>query len=652
MLDLPAILRFWRPKTTSGLERELDKARLSQLITHLPLLYSILCINVITTCITFAHVAPGPLVSIAPGALLIASISRALYWRSRRGKPIDAARTREMLHSVHFFALCFGCLYTIWTMGLYRYGDAALRTQVVYTVVITMMVCTFTLAHIPRVALMLSCVGLPGFLVLLTLTGGRDSPIIALNLTLVAVFLAYMVAISARDFEKMVAAQVRSVELADENRLLANTDSLTGLPNRREFFARLERAIDAAADGGGLIMGVIDLDGFKPINDLYGHAIGDRVLRECAARLELFVGGGTNVARLGGDEFGIFVKGHFDDRDIHCLGSQICAALRAPLRFADIHAGVSCSIGFSRYPQDAMDAHRLYERADYALYFGKQNQRGEPVLFSPDHENKMLLNARIEQALRDADLENEFSVEFQPLFQVKSRRIVAFEALARWTSRDLGAVPADVFISIAECSEIIHAITRTILRKALNAARDWPDGVRLSFNLSIRDLVSEAAMTQIFALIASSGFDPARLDIEVGETALVADFERASKAIGRLKALGVNISLDDFGAGYSSLAYVHRLPLDRIKIDRSFIRELHSSAIARDIVKSMIALCGNLNLKCATEGVETVEQLDLLREFGCNFVQGYLFGHPVSAADVAPLISQTNGHYEARTFPA
>jgi predicted signal transduction protein with EAL and GGDEF domain len=210
----------------------------------------------------------------------------------------------------------------------------------------------------------------------------------------------------------------------------------------------------------------------------------------------------------------------------------------------------------------------------------------------------------------------------------------------RWTSPDLVDVSPEDFIPVAESGELIHAITRAALRKALRAARTWPHDIKLSFNISIRDLVSQRALMQIMALIEGSGFDPSRLDIEVTETALVADFERAAAAIAQLKMMGVNISLDDFGAGHSSLAYIHRLPLDMIKIDRSFVQEMHVNSIARDIVRSMIGLCANLNLDCVTEGVETQEQFDLLRGFGCTFVQGFLFCPPVPEDEVAGVIEQ------------
>jgi diguanylate cyclase (GGDEF)-like protein len=389
-------------------------------------------------------------------------------------------------------------------------------------------------------------------------------------------------------------------------------------------------------------MGIVDLDGFKPVNDLHGHALGDLVLRECADRLRVLENQGVSIARLGGDEFGVFKSGPMTESEILAFGGEICAALKAPVFVGDAQATISSSIGFARFPEDADDMQQLYERADFALYFAKQNHRGEAVLFTSDHETKMRMNARIEQCLRRADLDQEIQLEFQPLFAVRDQSLVSFEALARWKSPELGAVSPNLFVPIAERSEIIHLLTRTVVRKALMAAKTWPKSVGVSFNLSVRDLLSPRALTQIVAMIENSGVETSRIDIEVTETSLLTEFEKAEAALIMLKRLGVKISLDDFGTGYSSLSYVHKLPLDKIKIDRSFIQEMQGSDVARNIVKSMIALIGNLNLHCVTEGVETSEQFDLLRQFGCDVVQGFLFGRPIPQDEVARFIAESH----------
>ena len=642
MLALPVLPTFRRPKETTGLQLELDQARLAAFISQAPLLYAILCVHVLFVSFSFERAAPAVLTLVAPAFLLVIIVSRAIFWLSRRKVTMSGVQATAALRSVNIFVVFLALLFTAWSFALYAYGDMVLRTQLVYAVAIADLVCIFAMAQTPKTALMLGGLTLPGFLLMLSMSGEFSTTIVAGGLMLVAIFLASMVLTTARDFEALVGAQKRAVELADENRRFANTDSLTGLSNRRAFFEALEHAIKREGADGALAMAVIDLDGFKPINDLFGHVVGDGVLRECAARIAGFATDGTMVARLGGDEFAIFLRGHYSEGDILALGAKLCAELKAPLCIADIRAGVSASIGFARYPQDAPDARQLYERADYALYFGKQNHRGEAVLFLPEHENQMRLTAKVEQSLRKADLDKEIFLEFQPLFSVTDQSIVAFEALARWKGPELGAVSPNIFIQVAERSEIIHALTRTVVRKALRAAHAWPRHVSLSFNLSIRDLLSQSALNQIVAIIASSGFDPARIDIEVTETALITDFDKAEAAILTLKRLGVKISLDDFGTGYSSLAYVHRLPLDKIKIERSFVQEMHGSSAARDIVKSMIGLCGNLNLHCVMEGVETSEQFDLLRAYGCNVVQGFLFSPPIAQDEVPAFIDEAS----------
>ncbi len=640
MLALPGLLRFRRAKLSTGLEQDLDQARLAALVAQAPLLYAVLCAHLLAISFSFVNSAPPLLTYYAPSVMLVLMISRAAYWRSRRHRPIPAGEARAALLKVNIFAAFFGLLVTAWSLALFAYGDLLLRSQLVYAVAISDMVCIFALAQSPKTALMLGGMTLPGFLLLLGQAGAATTTVMAVDLMLIGAFLASMVVIAARDFETLVGAQRRAVELAAENIRLANTDSLTGLPNRREFFAALREATSPDGQREALAMGVIDLDGFKPINDIHGHVIGDRVLRECAARAEKFANETTIVARLGGDEFGIILRGEHEEGAILALGAQICAALRAPIRVAEIRAGVSASIGFARFPKDAGDGRRLYERADFALYFAKQHHRGEAVLFAPEHESKMRMTAWVEQSLRRADLNREISLVFQPLFHVGDQTVAAFEALARWSSPELGAVSPDDFIPVAERGDLIHALTRTVMRKALRAARDWPSHVSLGFNLSIRDLLSPSALAQIIAIIETSGFEPARIDIEVTELALISDFAKARDALFKLKRLGVKISLDDFGAGYSSLSYVHRLPLDKIKIDRSFVQELQSEGPARDIIRSMIALCGALKLQCVTEGVETSEQYDLLRSYGVNMVQGFLFGRPIAEADVPRFIEE------------
>jgi predicted signal transduction protein with EAL and GGDEF domain len=284
-------------------------------------------------------------------------------------------------------------------------------------------------------------------------------------------------------------------------------------------------------------------------------------------------------------------------------------------------------------------AETLFERADYAMYHGKQASRGSSTIFDPSHEAALRTNSVTERCLRNADLDAELSVRFQPVFDVARGRPIAFEALARWHSPELGHVPPNVFIGVAERSDLINQITPLLLRKTLAAAKAWPADIRVSFNLSVRDLLSPASIVEIVSIVRASGFRAERIDFEVTETAFMGDFDRAQEAIHALKAIGARIALDDFGTGYSSLSYIHRLPLDKIKIDRSFVAGIEAQPTCRTIVRTVVDLCRSLQIDCVVEGAETPTQVAILRELGCATMQGYFFGKPMLEAEVADCIA-------------
>ncbi len=616
----------------------LMRAQLHALSRQIPLLYLVFCVNVVFSSYIFFNYAPFWLTVTAPGLFVIGCIACVAVVNRVEIRDINAAGAERQLFATLIFSALVGIAFIDWAMALYSYGDPVLRGYMAFTVAVTINLSVFCLLHLPAAALLLGAItGLP-FTAVLLMSREQTFVVIGVMLLLVGLGVTFMIFVSAFDFSKMVGAQTRAERLSEINSELANVDSLTELPNRRQFFARLEQILQQAGAEGRVVVGVMDLDGFKPVNDLYGHLIGDRVLVECGARIGVFADDRVFLARIGGDEFGIIFDRPSDISEALDLGARLCAELKQPFQYDGVAATISASVGFAAYPEAGVKAEKLYEHADYALYFAKQNCRGELVLFSTEHESKMRELAIVEQCLRKADLETEMSLHFQPLYKVGDRAIVAFEALARWTSPEIGSVPPDKFIRVAERSEVIFAITRAMLRKALHAAEHWPAHVGLSFNLSIRDLMSPTAVMQIIAIIEASNVDPARIDLEVTETALMSDFDRAKESIDAFKRIGVKISLDDFGTGYSSLSYMHRLPLDKIKIDRSFVQEMGGSVTARDIIKSMIALCRNLDLNCVIEGVETSEQFDLLKSFGCNTVQGFLFSKPIPQIEVAEFI--------------
>ena len=264
----------------------------------------------------------------------------------------------------------------------------------------------------------------------------------------------------------------------------------------------------AAREDKRFVVGIVDLDGFKSVNDLYGHVTGDQVLIETGRRLKDISDERVSLARVGGDEFGVLIEGDFSEEQINAYGKRICAALQAPFLLSNITAQIACSIGFATYPEAGTTAELLFERADYALYHVKQHARGRSVIFSQEHEIQIRQFALVENCLRNADLEQELSLNFQPIYDVARCKVVAFEALARWDSPKLGRIPPDVFIPVAERTDFISKLTRILLRKALACVRTWPDDIRISFNLSVRDIGSAEAILKIIAIIENSGVAP------------------------------------------------------------------------------------------------------------------------------------------------
>ncbi|PKP81638.1 MAG: hypothetical protein CVT79_09575 [Alphaproteobacteria bacterium HGW-Alphaproteobacteria-18] len=429
-------------------------------------------------------------------------------------------------------------------------------------------------------------------------------------------------------------------EKSAEADVLAHMDPLTSVTNRRGFFRKLEeRLASARADNTPLTVGVIDLDGFKAVNDIFGHAAGDQLLFQSGARVRALAGPNGVVGRLGGDEFGIILPDLGDEAEILALGQRICDALAEPFQVKEGVARIGASIGFAAFPQGGSTADTLFERADYALYHSKQQERGRPMVFTSQHERQIRYKSAIEQGLRES-ADDEFSIVYQPIIRASDGKATGVEALARWTSPVLGPIRPDVFIRAAEQNGAVCRLTRILLRKALADARTWPDDVHLSFNLSALDLASPENAALLHAIILDSGFAPERLMFEITETAIMQDFERALECLAMFAAMGVRIALDDFGTGYSSLGYLQKMPIDRLKIDRSFTLGVTTRRGTRSIMRSIIGLCTSLDIECVVEGVSNAKQAEILREMGAPYLQGFHFSRAMTQAQLLKYLTQ------------
>jgi len=441
-----------------------------------------------------------------------------------------------------------------------------------------------------------------------------------------------------------VSARLKADALTEQAQYLAATDMLTSLPSRRRIFDEIESEVGSKHP---FWLGLIDLDGFKTINDAYGYALGDELLEAVARRIQGALDGENRVGRLAGDEFAWLLPGNLTQQQVEEAARDLIMAISQPYAVTGRQVYVGASIGFCHYPTMASSSAEIYENADYALYAAKDMQRGDVLVFSADHRLAMSDASALERALREADVEAEFSVQFQPQFSLASRTIVGFEALARWNSPALGPVRPDAFIRAAERSGKIIELTHALLKKALAEAASWPDEIRLSFNLSANDLADPTLATSLLSAISSMHMSPCRVQFEITETSVMRDIDRSKAVLEQLAAAGCAIALDDFGSGYSSFGYLNRLPLDTLKVDSSFVRQVCSSAVSRELVAGILRLSRALDLTCVLEGIETNEELEILRELGADVIQGYLFGRPMDASGIPSLLGASPEAREA-----
>jgi diguanylate cyclase (GGDEF)-like protein/PAS domain S-box-containing protein len=410
---------------------------------------------------------------------------------------------------------------------------------------------------------------------------------------------------------------------------LAYHDALTGLPNRAVFTEHLARTVQKAGQSGEPVAVIcIDLDGFKAVNDIYGHPAGDELLIGVAHRLRSVVQGNELLARLGGDEFALVQSGGLQPNDAGLLSQRVLAALAQPFSLGRQNVRISGSVGVAMFPLDAANPTDLIKNADMALYRGKAEGRGLARFYEAAMDEALRQRRQLESDLRVAIDNEELAVHYQPLADLESGGIIGFEALLRWTHPQLGPISPVTFIRLAEESGLIIALGEWVLREACREAAKWSPPLKLAVNISPLQFMQDDLVAEIQGILAETGLAPSRLDLEVTEGLLIKDAESALVTLRRLKMLGVQISMDDFGTGYSSLSYFRMFPFDKVKIDQSFVQDMTTNPQSRAIIRSVIGLGRGLGVPVVAEGVETTEQLDALRAEGCDQVQGFLIARP------------------------
>lgn len=467
-----------------------------------------------------------------------------------------------------------------------------------------------------------------------------------LGFLIISGFLLYLYIVNYKKFieeqqrklEESVQQKTKELRVKSEEMThLAHHDSLTNLPNRLLFEEKLDKAI-AKAKNTKTEVGVLflDLDGFKEINDTYGHKTGDQLLQAITLRLKRIVRNSDVVARLGGDEFTIIVENSTNE-SLEKIANKIIIEIQKSIVIDTLELFVTFSIGISVYPSDGADSELLLKYADTAMYKAKEDGKNRYQFYNYTMTEITLERLTLQNALRDAISLGQFEPYFQPKIDANSAKVIGLEALVRWIHPEKGMIAPYHFIPFAEESGLIKEIDQFMLSATLKQIKAWhSQGIttgRVSVNISTKQLQDFVCIECFEETIARYGFDPAFLEVEVTESQIMKNQKKSIEVLKQLKGLGITISMDDFGTGYSSLSYLKNLPVDRLKIDRSFIIEIPDNQEDAAIVKTIIVLAKNLGLDIIAEGVETKEQLEFLVENGCHKIQGYYYSKPLSAED-------------------
>jgi diguanylate cyclase (GGDEF)-like protein len=453
--------------------------------------------------------------------------------------------------------------------------------------------------------------------------------------------------------EKVVSDRTQGLEAANKQlRHLATHDSLTSLPNRVLLDNRVSQAImHAERAGEGFALCVLDLDRFKLINDSLGHRAGDELLKQVARRLTAAVRNVDTVARLGGDEFVLIIQQVHTRVDTEQLAHKVLEALRAPVHVGEIEIHTSASLGIAFYPGDGTTMETLYAHADAAMYCSKQRGGASVESFTPTMDRATEGRVRFEADLHRALRLHQFELHYQPKYDRSSKHIHSVEALIRWRHPERGLVPPDQFIPLAEESGLIVPIGEWVLRETCRQIRAWQDlglpRLRVAVNISALQFRRQDLVDTVASALGEAGVEAQYLEVELTETAVMSDPEESVGILERLSRMGVIVSVDDFGTGYSSMSYLQRFPIDKLKIDRSFITHVLTSPDDASIVQAIISLAHGLRLKVVAEGIESAEQVSLLQSLGCDQYQGYYFSRPVDAATFEGMLRAEAGSIAA-----
>ncbi|MFC7537783.1 putative bifunctional diguanylate cyclase/phosphodiesterase [Sphingomonas sp. GCM10030256] len=570
--------------------------------------------------------------------LFVCAVVRTCHWLGANPSPLHSVMVRRMRQTCGFAATL--CLAVAWWC-LYLLDTAASDTHMAIFLFggFTALGVAFGLSAVPTAACIpLIILGLP--LAVVGLRSPNPKYVgAAVSLGILMILIMQLVARQSAQFTAivrsrwMIGHQQELTETARQEAVVAaTTDFLTGLPNRRAFVAAVAECADSRHP---FAVAVIDVDRFKVINDTYGHSYGDELLKAVAQRLLRTAGNSCLVARLGGDEFGLLLRGATAPAEARDWGKRILTGTNRPvtIKRRKFPITASCGIGLSRDGK-ARTPSRVLADADIALYEAKSQATDRVAVFEQGMEAPRHRRAQIEHALQASGVHNQIKVYFQPIVDLRSGRAVAQEALARWMDNELGNVPPSEFVPIAEQLNVIGDLSDHLMAMALAEAARWDPAIRLSFNLSAIQLCSADLAEKVLSALETAGVGADRLQVEVTETALFADFARAKQNLATLRSAGVTVVLDDFGAGYASIGYLREFQFDQIKLDGGLVTAALDNADGESLLGAVIGLCRAIGVPTVAEHIESEQHLSLLLKLGCTLGQGYWLQPPTPAEEL------------------
>jgi diguanylate cyclase len=569
-------------------------------------------------------------------AAAVASGAMFFGWQAHSSRRIAKPQfvSRRAMHRLVRNALILGTAWGIVPVAFF--ADASNGAQLVITCLCAGMLAggAFAFATIPVAAIAYTAPIFLGTAICLGRNGDFVYVLVAILVVVYGSVLLRGVFVNSFAFTRRIIAQLEAERTVRQ-------DPLTHLPNRVAFNETLEgalRRLDHSGEEFAILL--LDLDRFKEVNDRFGHPAGDEFLVQVAARLQRCTRAAEHVARIGGDEFALIMANLTRPEDAFEIAERFVAAFADPFLIEGCEIVGATGVGIALAPRDGNTPRDLLKHVDIALYRAKKSGPGTICFFEASDDKSARDRRALQRDLEGAVERNELFLVYQPFLDIRENRITGFEALLRWQHPVRGLVPPSEFIPIAEETGLIHQIGEWVVRRACATLSDWPDDIRVAVNFSAAQFHNAGILQTIVQALAQAGVSPSRLEIEITESMLISKYGSASSILSSLLELGVTVALDDFGTGFSSLTYLRKLPLSRIKVDQSFIRDMLEQPDCAAIVKSVIGLAQDLRIGVVAEGVETADQLEYLRQTNCDEVQGYLIGRPATADQIPALLNQ------------